>query len=1044
MAVYTWSPLNGGDLGLAADWFSSAGINTSIPNPGDTVDFTTIGGTITGTGIYTAANITPMPLNPWVFKTQLTAGTTLVQSATTFSSGAILRLTGASTGFLPLAARFNAPITIDGSFLAAAAGEVLVGEAYNTADPAGASLTLQNAAAANVLTLHIGAGATGAVTVTGPGSFLSAVANPTLQTALAETGVFANTGGITIGQQVAVNGVATGGTGSLTLANGGTAGADGSLYLGLDADSSGTLRIGAYSTFTLKGGAANIGNLAGSTGTLTINAGGVFTTTGGARGYGALFIASDHNAGVGSSATGVVLVTGPGTLLDLADSAASIGADGTGTLTVTAAGTARIGIGRATFGLTGLLIGAGGTVNVNGINSSLTVSGPIAALGAINISAGGILNAGDVSLDTNTGTPLASMSTLDITAGGYAALNTLSLGGFQNINSAALVSGPASLLAIATGLTVDHGTLAVAAGGVVRGAAQSNLSIGPDSGNYPPLSVAALTVDGAGSLVAFNTASVADSGSATITITKGATLSLAGLPANSGPTLTTGGVSGQGGTATIILDGAGSTLTTAGANLGLSATTTLTVQNSAHFLQSSATASLALGLSSPGDNPGITVNVPGAATAQIQTGGALISKSDILIGVDTGTGTATVQSTGDIEAATSIIVGVNTSAVSIPGPNALPGTVPTSGTLNILANGTAKTDGHAANGTAAIIAGQMAGATGLINVHGASAILYAADQRIDIGAGGAGGLSVSAGGQVYAGGTGYTDSEAAFTLGGTAGGVGTAIVTGAGSSIYVDGQVILGGTNTGANLTAGGSGTLYATAGGSFRSGSLTMFAGSSIIVDGTSTVVLGSSNGTAGAITVDPNNVLGGAGTISANVVDNGTIYAFGHLTVTAIDAASTGYIDPYGAEIDIGSFNGRNIEYSPGASTIKFGIEGTANVAITGFLVGDTLDLGATTASVSGNTVHLANGATYTFALAAGTALIAASDGLGGTAITASTMAAALTAPLLQPAANTAASFDIVSNAAATQLASPTVNTLAPQPTITDTITSVDRTTA
>lgn len=270
-------------------------------------------------------------------------GTLIVQNGGTVSNGA--------DGFIGANSGATGTVTIDGAGSSwADAGNLYVGQTGT------GKLTISNGGAvSNGADGYIGANSssTGTVTVTGTGSS------------------WTHAGTVAVGES---------GTGTLTVANGGTV-SNTSAVIGTNAGATGTVAVtGAGSSWT------NAGNLTvgqDGTGTLTIASGGVVSNAVGAIGA---------NAG----ATGTVTVTGASSSWTNS-SILYVGQDGTGTLTISGGGAVSSLIG---------LIGAGffttGTVTVTGTGSSwansLSLDVGQNGTGVLTIANGAVVSASDVTV----------------------------------------------------------------------------------------------------------------------------------------------------------------------------------------------------------------------------------------------------------------------------------------------------------------------------------------------------------------------------------------------------------------------------------------------------------------------------------------------------------------------------------------------------------------------------------------------------------------------------------------------------------------------
>jgi T5SS/PEP-CTERM-associated repeat protein/autotransporter-associated beta strand protein len=303
--------------------------------------------------------------------------------------------------------------------------------------------------------LGFGAGSSGTIAITGPGSTLTAL--HTLAVGYAGTGTLQVSNGAVVnasdgevGQVAGSTGTATvdgagsswsnsnlltvgdAGTGTLTISNGGSAsGVNGGITIGASATGIGTVIVtGAGSTLstnpalivgdfgtgilTIENGATGaisgpitLGNNAGSSGTVTVTGAG--STLGtfsdlnvGNSGTGTLNVengaavtAFDANLGLFSGSSGTVTVAGAGSSLTT-NSGLYIGYSGAGTMAISNGGTVTNSTGFVPIGYNS---GASGTVTVDGAGSNFnTPSLYVGYLGAgtLTLSNGGTVTATDI------------------------------------------------------------------------------------------------------------------------------------------------------------------------------------------------------------------------------------------------------------------------------------------------------------------------------------------------------------------------------------------------------------------------------------------------------------------------------------------------------------------------------------------------------------------------------------------------------------------------------------------------------------------------
>jgi len=510
-----------------------------------------------------------------------------------------------------------------------------------------------------------------------------------------------------IGGQFDLNtGIASTGTGFLTVANGGQlANSTGNFFdtfIGVGTGSTGGVTVtgagsswtstgavlvgssGANGSLTLDGrGTADFGALfvgssladftglpitngsGPSTGTLTVTGGSQLTAT---------FFA---DAGVGRGATGTVTVSGTGSSLS-SDGGVLVGVlGGNGTLSVVDGATLTTGPnGPFPFSV----IGGGGPSNmgmgppINGGIGAATISGP----GSTWTNTGG-LNVGGF-LDMNTGTVYPGTGTLTISNGGHlmngvgSSCCTFVGVGDGSIGDLTVTGVGSSLTTIdpvlvgaagATGsLTLDdHGTAGVA-----------NLLVGINLGEFTGQPIPNGSGPSTGAL----------------TVTDGAKLSSVG-----GPDLPDGVGAGSGSLGTAVVTGAGSQWT-AGQNLVVGfagGTGTLTVENGGSL---AVAAHLGVGL-------GIDQFLGGTGTLNVLNGGTVTTNLGGIIGGGAATGIATVSGTG--------------STWTINGPLSAGGAPdlqlgPGAGTVNIA-------DGGIVRATGGVTLAPEAGSFGTLNIGAA-------------------------------------------------------------------------------------------------------------------------------------------------------------------------------------------------------------------------------------------------------------------------------------------------------------------------------------
>ncbi len=491
---------------------------------------------------------------------------------------------------------------------------------------------------------------------------------------------------------------------------------------------------------------------------------------------------------------------------------------------------------------------------------------------------GSILSAGGVLSDGNSG-----RGTLTVEAGGLASAGSVQVGDWASAN----------------------GELDIDAGGTVSTNSASTVDVGPEAAANGTINVAAgsfdigvqaraqgtVNVDG-GTLNVDGTLTVGDAGTGTVTASDGATIT----------SLQTslGGSAGGGGTLT--LTGAGTTWTdtsgnsvdsnSAGINVGLNGTGTLTIENGAVL-------SNPMSYIKIGQNPGAT------GTATVTGAGSILSAGGLLRVGDSGKGTLTIEAGGQAEAG-SAQVGDFFGSI---------------GEIDIDAGGTLTTNSASAIDLGAQLGGTVvagyfdigveAGSQGTVKVEGGTLNV---DGNLIVGDAGSGSLAISAGGKVA--------SQGGVIVTGT-GNNGMATVDGLGSSWSMSGFLHIGafgGTGTASLTVSNQASVTTATSPSSFDelfSGTLTLETGAQLTETSlvtlkatTLTVESGATlteNGPSplglyanGTITIDDatlasqeaNTVVGGAAV--GDGAGNGTLTASDGATITSLST----YLGQFGGD--------------------------------------------------------------------------------------------------------------------------------------------------
>jgi len=561
------------------------------------------------------------------------------------------------------------------------------------------------------------------------------------------------------------------------------------------------------------------------------------------------------------------------------------------------------------------VVGSKGTITVSGAGSTLKAGGP-ARIGFNGDGVLNVLDGGEFSAETFSSALSSAGSTADITVSG--AGSKLTTTEFMRM------------------ARVGTGTLTINSGGVVE--AGSYLELGKYSGSDATLIIgaasgqaataagriqgkdgAAATIRfgaGAGKIVFNHTDTNLDfnanvtgngdievfSGTTTLSGTNdigtgdilvdGGELKIAGTTTADG--LDVGKASGSSGTVTI--SGNGSTLTATGKTyIGNSGNGTLTITN-----QGEATAGSNVVLGNSGGSSG-TATISGSGS-KLNAGG------NITVG-NNGAGTLTVSDGGEVGSDANVTIGnfvSGTATISGRGSKLTAGANLTVGnledaTLTVLAGGEAK----AVN---AVNIGLNNGSTSTVTISGTGSKLTAG-VATNVGAGGAGTLTVTNGG--------YADTGGTFIVGKDSTGSGTVTISGAGSKVK-NGFATYFGKN--------GQGTLTISDGGQF---------------DGSEVVFIGQGAGSVGTVTVTgAGSKLHGGLRIGDNGVgmltlSNGGVAEEENATQIARFAGSTGTLNIGAASGDAaiaaGTIQGANgaratLAFGAGTGKLVFNHTGTA----------------------------------------------------------------------------------------------------------------------
>ncbi len=500
MATYTWR-VSSGDFGTPADW-TTDGFNpaSSAPGAGDVASFTSVGGTITGSGAVTTLSFLGAS---WTLTGQVAATTAIVNASTLTVSGAGTATLGGS-----LSAGFSGGTTATvnvigggqlvttgagaGSTFGASGGDTgsLTVATRGIAGFAGALLfgvdggTGSGTVDAGLLTvggvLELGAGqpgGTGGISVQDGGELvLQGAANAGMSYlqlgASAGTGGFVQVNGVGSVLLVSNNSGAVGlaGTGGLGVSNGAIArfatsnnALNPALAIGVLASGAGTVSVaGAGSSLTASGTIAVGG---AGRGTLNVLAGASATSLGFTAAQAALAVAS-RAGGVGT-----LTIDGSGSQLT-ASGQAVIGGNNTGSgLTPGGIGTVAVTNG-GTLQTLSLTIAAGSSLTVDGASAE-TVYGDLAAAGSL-VNAGtldvtGVVTGAGLQLYGGFAAVGALSSATVAFTGPSATLRVYALSGTSTING--LQYGDRLDLAGITAARLTGNTVLTTAGSLALGAA---------------------------------------------------------------------------------------------------------------------------------------------------------------------------------------------------------------------------------------------------------------------------------------------------------------------------------------------------------------------------------------------------------------------------------------------------------------------------------------------------------------------------------------------------------------------------------------------
>ncbi len=599
----------------------------------------------------------------------------------------------------------------------------------------------------------------------------------------------------------------------------------------------------------------------------------------------------------GGAGTGTLTASDGATIKSLATYVGEFGGDN-GTVTLTGAGTTWTDTGSTApdANSAGLTVGVAGTGTLT-VEDGAVLSNPLSYIkigqyggstGTVTVTGvGSTLSAGGVLSDGNSG-----RGTLTVEAGGLASAGSVQVGDWASAN----------------------GELDIDAGGTVSTNSASTVDVGPEAAANGTINVAAgsfdigvqaraqgtVNVDG-GTLNVDGTLTVGDAGTGTVTASDGATIT----------SLQTslGGSAGGGGTLT--LTGAGTTWTdtsgnsvdsnSAGINVGLNGTGTLTIENGA-------VVSNPMSYIKIGQNPGAT------GTATVTGAGSILSAGGLLRVGDSGKGTLTIEAGGQAEAG-SAQVGDFFGSI---------------GEIDIDAGGTLTTNSASAIDLGAQLGGTVvagyfdigveAGSQGTVKVEGGT---LKVGSDLIVGDAGSGSLAISAGGTV-------TSQQGG--IGTSAGNDGTVTVDGLGSSWSISNNLqigVQGGTGS-PSLTVSNQASVTVTDPGTYNdylySGTLTLETGGQF-----TDFTLDMHN--AATLTIESGATLTEAGPsaqpsateVWVGVIGNGTI------TIDAATLASPNNFTFIGIQTTTGGAGNGTLTASDGATITSLGVA-------LGYAAGDT----------------------------------------------------------------------------------------------------------
>ncbi len=618
---------------------------------------------------------------------------------------------------------------------------------------------------------------------------------------------------------------------------------------------SGTVTLGAGTTLTLQGGSDFI-----ATGSHTLNSGNLTITGAGSTFQGSSFLSVGAGSTLAVQAGGGVSTAG---FLDVGNgSNGTLAVDGAGS-TVTATGANFWGNGAFTSHVTFSSNAAGsfsaGSVEIGRSagatavalvlsGADVTNSGSLLLGNTTGAGADAILNvdgAGSTWSQTGSGSLTVGASSGSSSARLYSDFGgtiTTSPGGTATVEKTGLLAILGGTFNATNGLNVPGGAVDIENGGVFNLAAGKTLSLTAGgnlsvAGSYSHASASTVNVSGAGSSIT-TTVDAEFRGGSTLNVTAGAVVNVPGSLA----------FAASGGNATVLVDGAGSSMTSPGSNLlwgRNGGTAAVTFSNNA-------TGTFAGGILA-GDQNGSAATISVQSGADLSVGGLLLSNvpyaSTSAMTVDGAGSTVTLSATAQLVVGSSSL-----SAATL--------TLSNGGSLTMGSSGFALVD---STGTLAIPSGTFTATNGLtlygqMTLGSTGSLVLPANRSLDIYGGGdfavTGTYTQSAFASINVSGAGstFTTTSNALLYAG-------ALWLADGGSATVGGTLAIGSGFNG-QLTVQGEGTVFTASGASF-----------------------GSASGSAGVMF--SNKAAGNLGAVSVGTDATGTVQVLGGAHITSSDIA-------------------------------------------------------------------------------------------------------------------------------------------------------------